>query len=124
MGCHSLPGDLPNPGIEPRSPSLQADSSELPGKLPSRGEQGRNLILVEDVEDAAEQVAEEVETGLPKTVAGRRGVTREAEFCLSLEKPCTHQQELSLSPQSSQTQAATDLRSLSLEILVLSDSFS
>ena len=28
------PGDLPNPGIEPRSPSLQADSlpSEPPGK--------------------------------------------------------------------------------------------
>ena len=29
----SSPGDLPNPGIEPRSPALQADSllSELPG---------------------------------------------------------------------------------------------
>ena len=29
-----LPGDLPNPGIEPRSPTLQADSlpSEPPGK--------------------------------------------------------------------------------------------
>ena len=28
------PGDLPDPGIEPRSPALQADSlpSELPGK--------------------------------------------------------------------------------------------
>ena len=28
------PGDLPNPGIEPRSPTLQADSlsSEPPGK--------------------------------------------------------------------------------------------
>ena len=28
------PGDLPNPGIEPRSPSLQAEAltSELPGK--------------------------------------------------------------------------------------------
>ena len=25
MGSHS-PGDLPNPGIEPRSPALQADS--------------------------------------------------------------------------------------------------
>ena len=32
VGCH--PGDLPNPGIEPRSPALQADSlpSEPPGK--------------------------------------------------------------------------------------------
>ena len=31
------PGDLPNPGIEPRSPALQADSlkSEPPGKTPS-----------------------------------------------------------------------------------------
>ena len=30
----SPPGGLPNPGIEPRSPTLQADSllSELPGK--------------------------------------------------------------------------------------------
>ena len=29
------PGDLPDPGIEPRSPTLQADSllSEPPGKL-------------------------------------------------------------------------------------------
>ena len=29
------PGDLPNPGIEPRSPALQVDSlpSEPPGKL-------------------------------------------------------------------------------------------
>ena len=28
------PGDLPNPGMEPRSPALQADSflPELPGK--------------------------------------------------------------------------------------------
>ena len=30
------PGDLPNPGIEPGSPTLQADTlpSELPGKIP------------------------------------------------------------------------------------------
>ena len=33
------PGDLPNPGIEPRSPTLQADSlsSEPPGKSLERG---------------------------------------------------------------------------------------
>ena len=33
-GVGSLSGDLPNPGIEPRSPASQADSlsSELPGK--------------------------------------------------------------------------------------------
>ena len=32
MGCHSR--DLPNPGIEPRSPALQVDSlpAEPPGK--------------------------------------------------------------------------------------------
>ena len=35
VGCQgSPPGDLPNPGIEPRSPTLKADSlpSEPPGK--------------------------------------------------------------------------------------------
>ena len=35
MGCHFLlPGDLPDPGIEPRSPALRADAltSEPPGK--------------------------------------------------------------------------------------------
>ena len=33
-GCHAPPGDLPDPGIEPRSPVLQADSlpSDKPGK--------------------------------------------------------------------------------------------
>ena len=33
--AQSCPGDLPDPGIEPGSPALQADSSpaELPGKL-------------------------------------------------------------------------------------------
>ena len=33
------PGDLPNPGIEPRSPALQADSlpAELQGKLKNTG---------------------------------------------------------------------------------------
>ena len=41
--CSGLPfpssGDLPNPGIEPRSPSLQADAltSEPPGKLVELG---------------------------------------------------------------------------------------
>ena len=34
----SLPGDLPSPGIEPRSPTLQADAlpSEPPGKNSTR----------------------------------------------------------------------------------------
>ena len=40
------PGDLSDPGIEPRSPTLQADSlpSELPGKS---GNGWRNVIKVE-----------------------------------------------------------------------------
>ena len=35
----SSPGDLPNPEVEPRSPSLQADSlpAEPQGKLEGRG---------------------------------------------------------------------------------------
>ena len=35
VGCHALlQGNLPNPGVKPRSPALQADSllSEMPGK--------------------------------------------------------------------------------------------
>ena len=34
VGSRSLPGDLPNPGIKPKSPALQADSlpAEPPGK--------------------------------------------------------------------------------------------
>ena len=48
------PGDLPNPGIEPRSPTLQADAltSELPGKNRKKGSkmavakiQGRENLL-------------------------------------------------------------------------------
>ena len=47
---HSLPGpplkDLPNSGVEPRSPTLQADSfpSELPGKFPRRLLNNSNVI--------------------------------------------------------------------------------
>ena len=39
-------GDLPNPGIEPRSPTLQADSlpSELPGKPKNTGVDGLSLL--------------------------------------------------------------------------------
>jgi len=46
----SSPGDLPDTGIEPRSPALQADSlpSELPGKYRVRRKAGRNLKLAPD----------------------------------------------------------------------------
>ena len=42
------PGDLPNPGIKPRSPSLQADSlpSEPPGKPMSTGVGSLSLLQV------------------------------------------------------------------------------
>ena len=35
VDCHSPPGDLPNPAVEPRSPALQADSlpSDPPGSF-------------------------------------------------------------------------------------------
>ena len=41
-----LPGDLPNPGIKPRSPTLQADSlpSELPGKPKNTGVGSLSLL--------------------------------------------------------------------------------
>ena len=40
------PGDLPNPGIKPRSPALQADSlpSELPGKPKNTGVGSLSLL--------------------------------------------------------------------------------
>ena len=37
------PGDLPDPGIEPGSPTLQADS--LPSELPGKREQGDALFF-------------------------------------------------------------------------------
>ena len=45
------PGDLPDPGTEPRSPALQADAlpSEPPGKFP-REKVGGNQIK-EDLEE-------------------------------------------------------------------------
>ena len=43
-----LPGDLPNPGIEPRSPTLQADSllSEPPGRLLSIPMLSVEIVLI------------------------------------------------------------------------------
>ena len=45
VGCHST-GDLPNPGTEPRSPALQADSflSEPPGKPKNTGVGSLSLL--------------------------------------------------------------------------------
>ena len=48
VSCHACPppGDLPNPGIEPKSPTLQVDSlpSELPGKPMSTGVGNLSLL--------------------------------------------------------------------------------
>ena len=43
LPCPS-PGDLPDPGLEPRSPALQADAlpPELPGKLKDKKKWHRN----------------------------------------------------------------------------------
>ena len=53
MGCHALPpGDLPNPGIEPRFPKLQADSlpSAPPGE-PKNTAVGSLIPSPEDLSD-------------------------------------------------------------------------
>ena len=44
------PGDLPNPGIEPRSPTLQVDSlpAQPPGK-PNYNKASANCIMLFDV---------------------------------------------------------------------------
>ena len=47
VGCHTLlQGDLPNPGIEPKSPILQADSlpAEPPGKPKNTGVGSLSLL--------------------------------------------------------------------------------
>ena len=48
MGCHSLLQDLPDAGIEPRSPALQVDCLpfEPPGKLQIRSDQISRLLPV------------------------------------------------------------------------------
>ena len=40
------PGDLPNPGIEPRSPAMQADS--LPSEPPEKPELGNSSRIKQD----------------------------------------------------------------------------
>ena len=47
LGEFPSPGDLPNRGIEPRSPALQADSlpTEPQGKLKNIGEMGSLSLL-------------------------------------------------------------------------------
>ena len=47
------PGDLPNPGIEPRSPTLQADS--LPSQPPKK-QNLRRKTLIAKLTDAAKAV--------------------------------------------------------------------
>ena len=46
VGCHALLQGLPTPGIEPRSPTLQADSlpSEPPGKPKNTGVGSLSLL--------------------------------------------------------------------------------
>jgi len=46
VGCHSIPEDIPNPRIKPRSPALQADSlpSEPPGKPKCKEIEKNNMM--------------------------------------------------------------------------------
>ena len=48
------PGDLPNPGIKPRSPALQADT--LPSKPPGNAEEGEVQSFYEDLRDLLELI--------------------------------------------------------------------
>ena len=41
------PGDLPDPGIEPRSPALQTDA--LPSKPPGKSQEFRYISLINDI---------------------------------------------------------------------------
>ena len=41
------PGDRPNPGIEPKSPALQADS--LPSELPGKPQEGAEEVVTSDL---------------------------------------------------------------------------
>ena len=58
-------GDLPNPGIEPRSPTLQANSllSEPPGKPEYRGIEKTKIRNVITSEGAEESICDGVKTG-------------------------------------------------------------
>ena len=58
-------GDLPNPGIEPRSPTLQANSllSEPPGKPKYRGIKKTRFRSVITSEGAEESICDGVKTG-------------------------------------------------------------
>ena len=46
-------GDLPDPGIKPWSPALQADSlpTELPGKLPGNSRNSLNILEINPLLD-------------------------------------------------------------------------
>ena len=41
------PGDRPDPGIEPKSPALQADS--LPSELPGKPQEGAEEVVISDL---------------------------------------------------------------------------
>ena len=64
LPCHS-PGDLPNLGIEPRSPTLQVDSlpSEPPGKLMNT--KVRRLSLLQGIPSPGDLPNPGIELGCP-----------------------------------------------------------
>ena len=68
------PGDLPNPGIKPRSPALQADSlpSERPGKPKNTGVGSLSLFQVSLPNPGIEPVSPALQAdSLPAELPGR-----------------------------------------------------
>ena len=82
VAFHS-PGDLPNPGIEPRSPTLQADAlpSEPPGK--SCSSKVRLKILHARLQHYSNQELLDVQAGFQK---GRGHRDQIANICWIMEK--------------------------------------
>ena len=52
------PGDLPNPGMEPRSPALQADS--LPTEL-----SGKSIVQISSVSQSCQTLCDPVDCSMP-----------------------------------------------------------
>ena len=49
MGNHFLPGDPPNPGIEPGSPAMEADS--LPSEPPGKPNYGKPVTIFQETSE-------------------------------------------------------------------------
>ena len=75
------PGDLPNPGVEPRSPTLQADSSpaEPPGR-PKNAGAGSLSLTPEDLPDPG------MKPGSPALQADSLQLSYQGSFSIGMHK--------------------------------------